>query len=100
MRTKMHFAHGYGASPERVREYAFDQFTARAMLDDVARLREAARAFAEQVAAAYEGHLIWARDTDSPHARGDKLSRLIAALEELLDEFADQNKLAEAEEML
>lgn len=97
MKTIMHNAPGYGASPERVEEFGFDRFTATAIMQAVAANRARARALAELFCDDVEAHGLWPSSMSGTLA--ERRARFAAALDELLDDFLHQGKVAEAEEV-
>lgn len=98
MKTLMHDAPGYGASPEATREYDFDAHEAGQMLAAMNDIRTAAGDFAVLAASRLGDHDLW--DCSLARQRGEqKLARFKLALDELIDDFVDQNKLAEAGEI-
>lgn len=100
MKTVMHNIPGHGASPERVREYHFCKATARLIADDVAANRARFREVAELYCADTDGHDLWPKKELSQEPPEERRRRFFAALDELLDDFWDQEMIAEAEEML
>lgn len=100
MKTLMHNIPGHGASPERVREHAFCPATARMIADAVAENRARFRAAAELYCADADGNDLWPKKELSRESPQERRRRFLAALDELLDDFWDQDMIAEAEEML
>lgn len=104
MKIIMHNAPGYGASPERVEEFGYDKFTAAAIMQAVAANRARARAFAELFCDDVEAHGLWPAELHgalgaAPARLTERRARFAAALDELLDDFLHQGKVAEAEEV-
>lgn len=98
MKTVMHNAPGYGASPEAVREYDFDLATAHDMLAAMQEIRSDCTALSERVAKQLGPIDLWDSSLDA-HDNATKRERFLAALLELVDDFTDQGKLAEAGEI-
>ena len=99
MRTMMHFAHGYGASPEAVRDYP-EMCGAEA--GEIVRwrawLRQQAGRFAQDLASGACERGVVHPEIDGVE-RGALALRIAAALDELCDDFLNTGKIDEAEEI-